>query len=84
MIKGNMQKITLGMAMTVTIARYLPNTTYGRLTGAVSSSWSVLFLRSSEKLLIVISGIPTRNTIRDPDNVYEKYGYPDIILYAMK
>ena len=69
MISGKIQKITFGMAMTVAIARYFPSTTLGRLTGAVSRSWSVLFFRSSEKLLIVISGIPTINTISDPDNV---------------
>ena len=69
MISGNRQKIRFGTATTVAIAKYFPKTTFVRLTGAVKSSWSVLFFRSSEKLRMVISGIPTINTIREPDNV---------------
>ena len=44
------------MANTATSARNLPATMAGILTGLVRSSWSVLFLRSSAKLRMLMAG----------------------------
>lgn len=49
----------MGMANTVTMARYLPMTTPVRDTGAVSSIWSVLLRRSSAMERMVKIGMVT-------------------------
>ena len=62
MIRGHRQAMATGTANTVSMAKYLPSTTAVMVTGAVSSSWSVLEWRSSARERMVRTGITTINT----------------------
>ena len=55
-ISGMSTAAASGRAKTATSAKNLPATMAGMLTGLVSSSWSVRFLRSSAKLRILMAG----------------------------
>ena len=55
-ISGIRMAAASGNANTAASARNLPATMAGMLTGLVSSSWSVLFLRSSAKLRMLMAG----------------------------
>ena len=59
-ISGYSAKIPVGMANTVSRARYLPITMLPTDTGAVSRSWSVFWRFSSAKVRMVSAG--QRNT----------------------
>ena len=72
------------MAMTVTILRYFPMTIFHTGTGAVKSSWSVLFFFSSARILMVRTGVMIRNRKVTELNVKPKSGLAYCILYAVK
>ncbi len=67
---------TIGIANTLTNAKYFPNTISPTETGDVYNNWSVLFFCSSDKLLIVSTGTKIKNKKVTEDNVMPSSGYP--------
>ena len=75
-MRGHRQAMTTGIAITVTMAKYLPRTTEVTETGDVSSSWSVRLRRSSAMDRMVRMGTSTSSTNRMEFRVEAKYGSP--------